>query len=436
MTDIQIGFLGVALTLMLIAVRIPVAIVLGSVAFCGIWATTSLRAAWSVVSSIPYNFVTDWNLSAIPTFLLMGVIAAEAGLTRGLFSAIRVFLGRVPGGLASSTVVASAMFASASGSSIATAAAFSRIAVPEMLRAKYNVGLATGSVAAAGTLGSLIPPSILMILFGIFAETSISALFMAGVLPGLLSAGMFILMITSRCAITPSLAPVASSLGSTWAEKRDAIIEIWPLPVLVVLVMGGIFHGFFSPTEAGAVGAFLAAIIGFARKTLSLNKLIEALRSAVVATSTIFLIGLGAAMYVRFLGLSGLPLHISDMLLPVTDNAYILIAMISILFVLLGMFVDPLAILLLTLPIVLPLVEQLGLDKVWFGIIVIKLLEIGLITPPVGLNAFVVKSSLGNLVSIGQVFSGIAWFFLIEVVTLIMLIAWPQISLWLPGLAG
>jgi len=435
MTDIQIGFIGVALTLVLIAFRIPVGVVLGGVAFCGIWATTSLRASWSVVSSIPYNFVTDWNLSAIPTFLLMGVIASEGGLTRGLFKAIRVFLGRVPGGLASSTVVASAMFASASGSSVATAAAFSRIAVPEMQRAKYNIGLATGSVAAAGTLGSLIPPSILMILFGIFAETSISSLFLAGVLPGLLSAFMFILMITVRCSLNPSLAPVTSTTGTTWAEKRDAIIEIWPLPVLVALVMGGIFYGIFSPTEAGAIGAFLAAVIGAVRGTLNWAKLKSALRTAAVGTSTIFLVGLGAAMYVRFLGLSGLPVYISDLLLPVTDNVYLLIMMISVLFVILGMFVDPLAILLLTLPIVLPLVEQLGLDKVWFGIIVIKLLEIGLITPPVGLNAFVVKSALGNLVSIGQVFSGIAWFFLMEIVTLAMLIFWPQISLWLPGLS-
>ncbi|USG61576.1 TRAP transporter large permease [Sneathiella marina] len=435
MTNIEIGILGVAATLILIAARIPIGVVLGVVAFCGITLITNLKAALSITSVIPYNFITDWNLSAIPTFLAMGFIASEAGLTNGLFAAIRMFLWRIPGGMASATVVSSAMFASASGSSIATAAAFSRIAVPEMLKAKYNVGLATGSVAAAGTLGSLIPPSILMILYGIFTSTSIASLFLAGVLPGLLSAAMFIAMITFRCWRSPKLAPATNEQFS-WEEKKAALKDIWALPVLVGFVLGGIFFGIFSPTEAGAIGAFLSALIGFSRRSLSFEGIQKSLTQAVYGTSSIFIIGLGASIYVRFLGLSGLPVYLADLLLPVTSNEYLLIAMISILFIVLGMFVDSLAILLLTLPIVMPLVIGLGIDTVWFGIIVIKLLEIGLITPPVGLNAFVIKSSLGNLVSLNQIFAGIFWFFLMEVLTLGALIYWPQISLFLPSLAN
>ncbi len=435
MSNVEIGVIGVFMTLLLIAARMPIGVVLGLISFAGITAITNVKAAMSITSVIPYNFITDWNLSAIPTFLFMGFIASQGGLTSGLFNAIRMFFGRVPGGMASATVLASAMFASASGSSIATAAAFSRIAVPEMLKANYNVGLATGSVAAAGTLGSLIPPSILMILYGIFTSTSIASLFLAGVLPGLLSAVMFIGMITVRCWLKPSLAP-RSEQRFSWIEKRAALKDVWSLPVLVGLVLGGIFMGVFSPTEAGAIGAFLAALIGFLKGQLTLKGVRTSLVQAVYGTSGIFIIGLGAAMYVRFLGLSGLPVYLADLLLPVTTNQYILLAMISVFFVILGMFVDSLAILLLTLPIVMPLVAKLEIDTVWFGVIVIKLLEIGLITPPVGLNAFVIKSSLGNLVSLNQIFSGIFWFFIMEVMTLIMLIYWPQISLWLPNLAN
>jgi len=432
-SNIEIGFWGLALTLVLILVRIPIAVVLGLVAFGGIAAITSLPAAWSIASSIPYDFISDWNLSAVPTFLLMGFIASEAGLSRGLFTSIRVFFGRVPGGLASATVLASAMFASASGSSVATAAAFSKIAVPEMLRARYNVGLATGSVAAAGTLGSLIPPSILMIIFGIFTYTSISQLFMAGVLPGLLSAAVFIAMITVRCWLNPSLAP-RETLEISRAERIAALKEVWILPFLVLIILGGIFLGIFSPTEAGAVGAFGAALFGILQGRLNLAMLKNALVQACVATSSIFLVGIGAAIYVRFLGLSQVPTFVADTLLMTTDNPYLLIAVISVLVILLGMFVDSLAILLLTLPIVLPLLNQLGIDKVWFGIIMIKLLEIGLITPPVGLNVFVIKSSLGRDMSVTTIFGGVSWFFLMEIATLTALIFWPQISLWLPGL--
>lgn len=433
MDRIDIGFVGVAVTLLLLALRTPIGVTLGLVSFVGIWVLTSMNAAWSIVAAIPYNFITNWNLSAVPTFLFMGFVASEAGLTSGLFASIRMFFGKVPGGLASSTVLASALFASASGSSVATAAAFSRIAVPEMLKSKYDPGLATGSVAASGTLGSLIPPSILMILFGIFADASVSALFLAGIIPGILSALIYIGMISTRVLLKPSLAP-KEDVTYSWEERKAGLAEIWPLPMLIVAVLGGIFFGVFTPTEAGAVGAILALAIAAKRRTLNWDVLRRALVETAKATSTVFIIGLGAAMFVRFLGLSALPNFIADVLLPVTTNPAILIMMVAVLFVVLGMFVDPLSLMLITLPIVLPLTNALGIDLIWFGIIVIKLLEIGLITPPVGLNVYVMKSSLGDTIPLTVMFKGTGWFLAMDVLTLVVLVAWPGISLWLPGM--
>lgn len=433
MDRVELGFAGVAITLIMLALRTPIGVTLGLVSFVGIWMLTSINAAWSIMTAIPYNFVTNWNLSAVPTFLLMGFIASETGLTRGLFASVRMFFGRVPGGLASSTVIASAMFASASGSSVATAAAFSRIAVPEMLKSKYDAGLATGSVAASGTLGSLIPPSILMILFGIFADASVGALFLAGIIPGLLSAFIYIGMITIRAMINPRLAPSHDQTYS-WEEKKQGLSEIWPLPTLIAVVLGGIFFGVFTPTEAGAVGAFMALLIAAKRRALNWDVIWRALVETAKGTSTIFMIGLGATLFVRFLGLSTLPVYVADLLLPVTTNPVILIMMVGVLFVILGMFVDPLSLMLLTLPIVLPLTNALDINLIWFGIIVIKLLEIGLITPPVGLNVYVMKSSLGDRVPLTVMFKGTFWFLAMDILTLAVLIAFPAISLWLPNM--
>ena len=431
MDRIEIGILGVLVTLVLIAIRTPVGVALGLVSFFGIWALTSINAAWNILSSIPYNFVTNWNLSAVPMFLLMGYVASQAGLTSGLFSAARMFMGRIPGGLASSTVIASAFFASASGSSVATAAAFSRIAVPEMLKSKYDPGMATGAVAASGTLGSLIPPSILMILYGIFTDSSISALFIGGVIPGILSAAIYIGMITVRVKLKPSLAPVADEQHS-WAEKRTALKETWPLPLLICGVLGGIFLGVFTPTEAGAIGAALAMLIALFRGELNWPVVKRAIIDTAEGTCTIFIIAVGASMLSRFLALSQLPNALSELLLPIANDPIILIVMIGVLFLILGMFVESISLMLLTTPIILPLLNALDVNLIWFGIIMIKLLEIGLVTPPVGLNVYVMKSSLGNTIPLTTMFKGTFWFLGMDFLTLFFLIAFPSLTLWLP----
>lgn len=433
MDRLDIGIVGVLSALLLIGIRVPVGVVLGLVSFVGIAAILNLGAAWGILTAIPYSFITNWSLSAVPMFLLMGYIASQAGLTRGLFSAIRMFLGHIPGGLASATVVSSALFASASGSSTATSAAFSRIAVPEMLRNGYKGSLATGTVAASGTLGSLIPPSILLILFGVFTETSISALFVAGLIPGIVSAAIYIGMITLRCYLKPSLAPT-SEVRHSREEKLTALKDTWPLPVLILGVLGGIFLGIFSPTEAGAIGAGLALMLALFRRSLNLRTLVRALVETAEGTCTIFIIAIGASMFSSFMGLSSLPNAMSQGIIPWVDNVYVLFILIALIFIVLGMFVDSISLLLLTLPIIDPILRSLGVDFVWFGIIAIKMLEIGMITPPVGLNVYVMKSSLGDRVSLGEMFKGASWFILMDLLTLALLMALPIITLFLPRL--
>lgn len=433
MSNLLIGWIGVGALFGLLAFRMSIGTALMAVSFVGITVMFNLQAALGIVSAMPFNLIGDWSLTAIPMFLFMGFIAANTGLTAGAFDLLRVLLARVPGGLASASVGACGLFAAASGSSIATTAAMSKIAVPEMLKAKYHPSLATGVVAASGTLGSLIPPSILMVLYGIFTEQSIGQLFIAGVIPGVLSAFVYMVMITVRATVTPALAPAVIErvdrkklLGLLWS--------VWPFPVLVLGVLGGIFGGFFTPTEAGAVGAFLAATVALLRRSLTRKALAEAIRQTTLATSSIFFLSIGAVMFTRFMGLSGVPRALTDMMLSVSDNQFVIILMIAVLFVILGMVIDSIGLILLTLPILLPVLEAADINLIWFGIICIKLLEIGLVTPPVGLNLYVLHSALSGEVKLRDIISGTTWFIAMDILTLFILIAFPAISLFLPSL--
>lgn len=427
------GFIGIGVLLVLLALRIPIGVALALVSFVGVGLMLNWNVAFGLLSNIPYDFIGNWSLSAVPMFMFMGYIATEMRLTKTLFQSMRVVLAGLPGSLAVSSVAACAMFAAASGSSVATSASMSRIAVPEMLRLRYEPGLASGTVAAAGTLGSLIPPSILMVLFGIFAEVSIGKLFAAGMLPGLLTAAVFMAMIVIRVKIKPSLAPDIDTRPSK-RERIVALRDIWPLPVLVVGVLGGIYTGLFTPTEAGAVGSGLAVFIAVVQRQFSWNRLWHAAGQAVVSTASIFIIAVGAGLFARFMAFSGVPAELAGILLSIGESPIILILQISLLYIILGMFVDSIGIMLLTLPILLPLLNQADVNMIWFGVIVIKLLEIGLVTPPVGLNVFVMKSSLGRLVTLTQLFRGVTWFIIADLLVLGLLIGFPQISLWLPGM--
>lgn len=429
---VEIGFICTGIVLFLIALRAPIGIVLLTVSFGGIWAAIDFDVAWGIASGIPFDFIANWSFSAVPMFLLMGYIASYGGLTEGLFKALKIVLRWLPGGLAVAGVGACALFSAASGSSVATAAAMSRIAVPEMLKQGYDKALATGAIASAGTLGSLIPPSILMIVYAIFANVSVGKLFMAGFLPGLLSAVMYALMIVVRTSINPKLAPrenIKPQPGETMAAMR----EVWPLPTLIIGVLGGIFIGVMTPTEAGAVGASLALVLSAIRRTLNWTVVKSAVYDAAVGTSTVFVIAVGAMMYTSFMGMSGVPRVISNTMLSIGDDPITLIIMIGIIYLILGMFIESIGIMLLTLPIVFPMLQAANVDMIWFGIIVIKLLEIGMITPPVGMNCYVIGTALKGIVPLSTVFRGALWFILTDLVTLTLIIAFPVIALWLPS---
>lgn len=433
MSSLDIGWIGIGCLFGLLALRVSIGVALMIVSFVGIWFMLNLTAAFGIVSALPFNLIGDWSLTAIPMFLFMGFIAANTGMTSGAFDLLRLVLRRVPGGLASAAVGACGMFAAASGSSIATTAAMSRIAVPEMLKAGYHPSLATGVVAASGTLGSLIPPSILMVLYGIFTEQSIGKLFIAGIVPGVVSALIYAAMITIRCARNPQLAPSADVIFDR-SKLFRLVLSVWPFPVLVLGVLGGIFGGLFTPTEAGAVGASLALLVAIIRREATREALWLAIRQTVVATSSIFFLTIGAVMFTRFMGLSGVPQAMSDAMLAVSDNQIIIIIMIAALYVVLGMFIDSIGLMLLTLPALLPVLDAADVNMIWFGIITIKLLEIGLITPPVGLNLYVLHSALAGRVRLGEIISGATWFVAMDLVTLALLIAFPAISLYLPSL--
>lgn len=433
MDRLEIGIMGIVATLIMIGIRVPISVAMGLVSFFGIYFMMGIMPAIGISKAIPYDLIGNWNLSAVPMFLLMGYIASSAGLSSGLFSAARVFLNRIPGGLATASVASSAMFASASGSSVATAAAFSRIAIPEMLKAGYAPSLASGSVAAAGTLGSLIPPSVLLIVYGLTMDVSISTLFLAAVIPGILSGLVFAAMITFRCMLKPSLAPRFDE-KTTWKQKLELLRDIWPLPVLILGVLGGIFSGIFTATEAGAIGAFLACVIAVCRRTLTVNVLKSALVDTAIGTASIFIIVMSAALFSSFVALSTLPSWVMSQLAGF-DTVWVII-LICVLYIILGCFLESISIILLTVPVLAPLLTGMDINLVWFGVLAIKLLETGLITPPVGMNVYVIRSSLGHSMPLGTIFSGVSWFILADAFTITLLVAFPVLTLWLPGLAG
>ncbi|MBJ3775336.1 TRAP transporter large permease [Acuticoccus mangrovi] len=435
MSSLTIGLVGIAALVVLFALRLPIGLVLGGVSFFGIWTLTSFRTAFGAVKSIPYEFSASWSLTAIPMFLLMGAIIHRSGITEQLFRAARLWLNRLPGGLAVATNFASAGFAAASGSSLATATAMARIAVPEMLRYRYDPGLAAGVVASAGTLGALIPPSVMFVLYGVFAEESITDLMLAGTVPGILTALVYAAMIILRCKRNPSLAPRSDEVVPL-GERLRALAGIWPLPFLIIGVIGGIYSGVVSATEAGAYGAFLALIAAVLTGRFRWRMIGEAFLEAALNTANIFFIAIGAALLTRFVVLAGIPFAISDLIDALPGGVVPLFVLMAVVYLAAGMFLDPIGIMLITIPLFVPTFHQMGLDGVLMGVVVVKFLEVGLLTPPVGLNVFAVKASIDDAIPITTIFRGVAWFLVCEAIIITLLLAFPAISLTLPALSG
>ncbi|WP_372604877.1 TRAP transporter large permease [Actibacterium sp.] len=432
MGDLSIALIvcGALIGLMLLGVNIGVA--LGVSAFIGTWIILNLDVALGVLSGIPYDFAASWKLSSIPMFLFMGYLCYHAKLTDGLFRAARLWLSNLPGGLAISSIGAAAGFSAVTGSSVACAAAMGRIAVPEMLKSGYDKGLASGVVAAAGTIGSLIPPSILLLLYGIFAQVPIGQLFLGGVGPGILTALLYSLMIILRVRANPRLAPrVVESIS--WRDRFSALVDVWPVLAIAAGVFAGLFAGLFTPTEAGAIGASLSLILALARRTLTRAGFLAAVKETVWTTAAIFVIAIGAHMLTRFLALAGLADALAGLVVDTGFHPLIVMAGMAVIYLILGMFLDPIGIMLLTLPIFLPVVEALDIDLIWFGVLVTKYLEIALITPPVGLNVFVIKGVVGKEIPTSTIFHGILWFIVADLGTITLMLLIPEIVVALPN---
>ncbi|MDF0602544.1 TRAP transporter large permease [Psychromarinibacter sp. C21-152] len=430
--SVETGFAGVAVLFVLLALRVPVALALIAVSFGGTASLLGFGPAIGLLSNTPHSFVANWTLSAVPMFLLMGFVSYHAGLTGGLFEAAKAVLRRIPGALAISSIFACSGFAAVCGSSLATAAAMGRIAIPEMVKSGYAPSFASGAIAAGGTIGALIPPSILMIVYGVFAETSVTKVFVGGVTIGLLTALAYSAVVLLFCWRRPDIAP-PRPLDAGNLDPVRAVLRIWPVLLLMLIVFGGLFSGIFTATEAGAVGAAGSIVIALALRRLTFPVFRSAMIETLMTAASIFIIGVGAAMFTRFLGLSGLTNFISSAVSGAELGYLQLMLIVVVLYLILGMFMEPFGALLVTLPVLLPIFRAQGIDLIWFGVLVVKLLEIGMITPPVGLNVFVIRNVASEYVSVVQIFKGVIPFLIADIVVVAIAIAFPALVLFLPG---
>lgn len=426
-----IGVIGIVALLVLIALRIPVAIAMGIVGVVGGVVLNGWFSIGFVLGSQPFVTTSSYSLSVIPLFVMMGAFASRAGLSTSLYQALHALIGHWRGGLASATIGACALFGSVCGSSLATAATMARVAVPEMTAIGYDRRLTSGALAAGGTLGILIPPSIIMVIYALLTEQSIGRMFLAGLIPGIVAALLYIGVVYAIARLKPSWAP-AAPLGAV-TSKLDALRSMAPILALFTVVMGGIYVGVFSPTEAAGVGAFGAIVLAAMRKRLSWAVTKDALLETAATTGMLFMILIGTSVLQFFIETSTLPRVIVDWIGALGLPPVGVIILILIIYIILGCFLDSLSMMLITLPIVFPVVMDLGYDPIWFGVLVVSVVEIGLITPPLGMNLFVIKASVDDL-RFETVAIGALPFIAADMVRLTLLISIPSLSLALPAL--
>lgn len=431
LSNFQIGFTGVGVLFALLLLRMPIAIALGLVSAAGISAIRGSDAALGALGTLPYDFAANWTLSAVPMFLLMGAIAFHSGMTASVFKVCRMWFWWVPGGLAVATNWASTAFGAVSGSSVAVTAVMARLAIPEMLKHGYDKALATAVVAASGTIDVVIPPSIALIIFSWYAEIPVTDLFLAGIVPGILTAVAHMVMIIVRCKINPALAPPGRR-DFTKQESREANLAAWPLPTLFVGIFAGLYTGLMTSTEAAAGSAMLAFLMALIRKEMSWKILKTSLAESAGTTASLFFIVIGAAFFTRFMAVSGLPSYLGTLITQWHPSVLTFMLLVTGIYIVLGMFLEGIGIMMLTLPILIPISKAAGVDLVWLGIVVVKLIALGLIHPPIGIQAFVVKGVIGDSVPLSTIFRGLLWFLGVELVLIAGLILFPQISLWLP----
>jgi len=410
-------------------IRVPVGFAMGIVGVLGFGAVVGIGPTLQLMAKVPLTVVTDSNLSIIPMFILMGVFAGRTGISVELFNAARNWVGHVPGGLALSSLLSCAGFAAINGSSIATTATMTQVALPEMEKAGYDSSLSAGVIAAGGTLGIMIPPSSALALYGIITDQNISKLFMAGILPGFL--GILIYGITIRiiAALKPEAYPKESRVR--WSERFSSLTNIWAVILLFVFVIGGIYGGFFTVTEASGIGAVGTWILGVLRGRLNFSKTIDCLIEALSISASIFMIVIGAMMFGYFLTITQATQNINAWLLDLPIGPLGILSIIIIMYLILGALMDEIAIAFLTLPIIFPAIVSLGFDPIWFGVVFVMVCTLGMIMPPVGMNVFVINSIATHL-SIGKIYRGVTPFIFADLLRLVIIIAFPIISLLIP----
>ncbi len=429
MSPTLVGILGLAGLFLLIFLRVPIGIALAIAGALGYWALSGLDPTLALLGSVPFEIAYNYDLSIIALFVLMGNLAMVSGMSRDLYAMARSLVGHWPGGLASATVVGCAGFAAVSGSSLASAVTMGRVALPEMRRHDYHPRLATGCVAAGGTLGILIPPSTGFIIYALLTEESIGQLFLAGVLPGILLTGLFMATIAILTRLNPAIGPKADRLS--WGERLRSVGRSFSLIGIVFAVLGGIYFGVFTPVEAAAIGAFLTLVLTVVRRRLTLETLKFCILETVKTFAFVYLIVIGAFLFNPFLAVTQIPANLAAAMPGLDLPPVAILIVIVIGYIILGTFLEGLAMMVLTLPIVFPLIKDMGYDPIWFGALLVVILEMSLISPPLGLNVFVVKG-IAEGVPMGEIFRGIIPFWGAMLICAALLIAFPDIALFLP----
>jgi len=429
-TDL-IGVVGFGVLFALVFMGMPIAFAMLFVASVGFIVAVGFNEAMSVLATAPYSVMASYMKSTIPLFVLMGTVAFRSGLITDAYDMVRKWLASLSGGLAMATISAGAAFAACTGSSLASFSVMTATALPEMRQYKYDIKLATGSIAAAGSLGILIPPSIQMIVYGLFAEVSIGKLFIAGILPGLLLFSLYILTVYVWVKLRPSAGPRGPVV--TWHEKLTSLKLGWPILLLGVLIIGGIWGGIFTPVEAGGFSAFVAFLIAFTRKRLTLQTIIGSIDDSIRISAMVLMILMGAVMLNYFLVVTGLPSTVASYILALPVSPVVLMIIIICFYLVMGCLMDASGLILISLPIFIPVMNGLGIDLVLFGIFLVLMVEIASVTPPIGLGVFVI-SGMARDVPMYTVFRGIVPFLLPMMVCVVLVLAFPQIALFLPNI--
>lgn len=428
-----VALLGFVLMFLFMALRVPIGVAMGLTGILGFAAISGIGPALKLLGQVPLSVLSDYNLSIIPMFVLMGAFSASAGMSRELYAAGIAWLGHKRGGLALATITACGGFAAINGSSVATAATMTQVALPEMRRAGYDPGLSAGLIAAGGTLGIMIPPSVIFVLYGIMTETDITQLFIAGVVPGIMAMLFYSLVIALLGWWRPATMPRGPL--HNWRERVVSLKNLWATLTLFLVVLGGMYLGVFTATEAAGVGAVGALAIGLVRGQLQVGQIKETLISSLRISAAIMTVVLGAYLFGYFLTITQFTQKAIEFLVHLPVGAYGVLAFVMLGYLILGAVMDELAMILLTVPIVFPAMMQLGFDPVWFGVIIVMAVTFGMICPPVGMNVFVINS-IATDIPLTRIYRGTFPFIAVDLVRLVLLCAFPALSLWLPKTMG